>query len=45
MSVTSTLDANTLELSQFRILNALTGVLKFLLNVEIEFTTYVLLLS
>ena len=35
--MTSTLDANTMELSHFRILNALTGILKFLHNVEIDF--------
>jgi hypothetical protein len=45
MGVTSTLDPNTMDLSQFRILNALTGILKFLHNVEIDFTTNVLLLS
>jgi hypothetical protein len=28
MGVTSTLDANTMEPSQFRILNELTGILK-----------------
>jgi hypothetical protein len=43
--VTSTLDANTMELSQFRILNALTGILKFLHTVEKDFTANVLLLS
>jgi hypothetical protein len=45
MGVTSTLDANTMELSQFRVLNALTGILKFLHSAEIGFTTNVLLLS
>jgi len=45
MGVTSTLDANTMEPSQFRILNELTGILKFLHNVEKDFTVNVLLLS
>jgi hypothetical protein len=45
MGVTSILDANTMELSQFRILNALTGILKFLHNVEKDFIANVLLFS
>ena len=43
--MTSTLDENTMELSQTRILNILTGILRFLHNVETDFTTNVLLLS
>jgi hypothetical protein len=45
MGVTGTLDANTMELSHLKILNAVTGMLRFLNNMEIDFTTTAFLLS